>query len=266
MKRFTDSDKWSDKFFRTLSPTGKVFWMWLCDNCDNAGIWERDDDLFQFFAGTSIEVDSLLEEVDSRIDYTEDCVIFLPKFVQFQQGGMLNEAKAPHRQILRILDKHGLEQAECGKIRKGNGRVSKGLAKGNDNLTKGLAKGNLTQSVTLPKVTGLSNSNSKGKGEESEKGGRSPETEIPLDLQQGDFEESWISWLIHLDDLKRARPSGKALSAVFHTFQKWGVERSSAAIQFSISNNWASIHEEKGISSQNQKVKIHESDHDNPFD
>jgi hypothetical protein len=255
MKRFTDSEKWSDKFFRTLTPTGKIFWMWLCDNCDNAGIWERDDDLFQFFTGIDVKVDDLIEELGDRIEIVDGGKILLPKFVLFQQGGMLQEAKAPHRQIIRLLEKNGLEQRECGEIRKAKETLSKGKAKARQRV-----------SVTLPKVTsnsnGKGNSKGKGKGEEFEKGGETPETEIPLDLREGDLEETWNSWHLHLKDLGRPRPFGQALIATLETFRDWGVERSSAAIRYSIKNNWYSIHEEKGISSQNRKEKIHESDRD----
>ncbi len=44
-KRFTDTTKWTDKWFRKLSVCEKLMFLWLVDNCDNAGFWEVDLEL-----------------------------------------------------------------------------------------------------------------------------------------------------------------------------------------------------------------------------
>jgi len=40
-KRFTASEKWEDLWFSELSNKYKLFWIYLLDKCDNAGVWEN---------------------------------------------------------------------------------------------------------------------------------------------------------------------------------------------------------------------------------
>ncbi len=40
--RFTETNKWKDKWFRSLDPLEKVLFIYLIDNCDNAGFIEID--------------------------------------------------------------------------------------------------------------------------------------------------------------------------------------------------------------------------------
>ena len=45
MKRFTETLKWRDKWFRRLKLQDKLLWGWLLDNCDAAGVIDVDLDL-----------------------------------------------------------------------------------------------------------------------------------------------------------------------------------------------------------------------------
>ena len=250
MKRFTDTDKWSDKFFRSLTPSGKVFWIWLCDNCDNAGIWERDDDLFKFFSGIHVEVEAHLEELGERIEILDDGKILLPKFVLFQQGGMLNEDKPPHRQILRLLEKNGLEQRECGEIRKVNERQSKGKAKAKESLSKGKAK-----------AIGISKGKGKGKGkgkeEESEEEIR-PEGWTDRDMD--DLRPAWDAYLQHRKENKWKSPGPTQIKTLFAKFQKVGKQQSILALERSVASGWQGVFPEND--SQNKITKFIDDDRD----
>jgi hypothetical protein len=37
-KRFTDTEKWKDDWFLSLSNDYRIVWQWLLDNCNHAGI------------------------------------------------------------------------------------------------------------------------------------------------------------------------------------------------------------------------------------
>ena len=39
-KRFTDTEKWKKGFVRNLPPAYKLLWLYMLDDCDNAGVWQ----------------------------------------------------------------------------------------------------------------------------------------------------------------------------------------------------------------------------------
>ena len=253
MKRFTDSDKWRDPWFRQLTPSGKVFYLFLCDNCDNAGVWERDDERFKWESGIAVEVDAHIEELGDRVEILDNGRILLPKFVLFQQGGPLSEAKPPHRQIIKMLEKHALALDEKGK------------AKVMDNLSITKAKVKHSQSITLAKVIGNSNSKGKVEGESEGETRKHPSEQIPLDLREGDFEEAWLEYLVHLDEIGHKRPGKTAVKAMFHKFRKHGVTTSARAIRHSIEQNYAGVFPET-MTRNNAKGSLNDDhvDYDNP--
>ena len=48
-KRFTDTEKWKDPWFCALTEKEKLFWVYIVDNCDHAGIWRVNWPLVQFY-------------------------------------------------------------------------------------------------------------------------------------------------------------------------------------------------------------------------
>ena len=259
MKRFTDSEKWSDKFFRRLTPIGKLFWIWLCDNCDNAGIWERDDELFKFFSGVDVEVGDLLEELGDRIETLEDGRIILPKFVLFQQGGMLNGDKPPHRQIIRLLEKNGLEQRDCGEIRKGSGRVTEGLAKVIERVTEGKEKAKETISIGLAYPIGSGNSKGKGNIEEESEEEDRPEGWTGKDFE--DFRPSWDAFLKHRKENAWGKPKPTHIKTLFARFEEVGKSMSIIALKKSVSSGWKGVFPEKETTTNNT-TKFNDDDRD----
>jgi len=37
-KRFTDTEKWNEDWFLEIINPHKLFWIYICDNCNHAGI------------------------------------------------------------------------------------------------------------------------------------------------------------------------------------------------------------------------------------
>ena len=47
-KRFTDSTKWQKPWFNNLETKHKLFWLYILDSCNHAGIWDCNISLAEF--------------------------------------------------------------------------------------------------------------------------------------------------------------------------------------------------------------------------
>jgi len=120
MKRFTETTKWSDPWFRKLSPAAKLLWIWLTDTCDAAGVIEPDVDLATFQIGMPMGMNTFTE-LGERVEKLECGKLHIVKFVEFQVGTPSLDCKA-HNPIFQSWDKHKIK------------RVSKGYPKGIDTV------------------------------------------------------------------------------------------------------------------------------------
>jgi len=106
-KRFTDTEKWRDPWFRKLSPKMKCAWIYLLDTCDNCGVWKCDYDQLNFNICSEITENELHETFDDRIYIINSEKIWIKNFIFFQ-AGKLSEACKPHKQILELLEMHNI--------------------------------------------------------------------------------------------------------------------------------------------------------------
>src|SRR5689334_12891340 len=98
-KRFTETGIWKNqKWFKRLSPINKLFWNYLKDSCDHAGVWKIDYlaltedmgvDSFSiqdFVNECNQDFDKLtgLPVLKERILVHENQIIWITGFVQFQ--------------------------------------------------------------------------------------------------------------------------------------------------------------------------------------
>ncbi len=117
MKRFTETDKWKDPWFRRLDGRMKLLWFWLCDQCDGAGVIDPDMDLATFQIGIAVsEMD--LNTFGDRLKQIQNGKWMLTKFIPFQYGE-LSEACPAHKPVFRSLE---------------NNRVLNGYSKGINTL------------------------------------------------------------------------------------------------------------------------------------
>lgn len=107
MKRFTDTLKWDDPWFRRLSPSLKCLWFYLVDKCDAAGVIEFDPEHASFHIGERVTFADLNEFGDRVAKLTEG-KFHIVKFLKFQYS-MLSEDSPAHRPVFAALEKHGLE-------------------------------------------------------------------------------------------------------------------------------------------------------------
>jgi hypothetical protein len=105
-KRFTDSTKFRDPWYRKLSPKMKCLWEYILAECDLAGILEFDIDAIEFHIGEPISIDDLIS-LGKRVYFLEENKIFIPKFVQFQQG-TLNSDNRAHKAIFSAFEKYNI--------------------------------------------------------------------------------------------------------------------------------------------------------------
>ena len=107
MKRFTETQKWEDPWFRKLAPELKLLWHWLLDKCDGAGIIEPDIELASFQIGIQYGPDTL-SQFNDRVTILDCGKYFIPKFIGYQYGNLSRDCKA-HNPVFSSLEKHGLK-------------------------------------------------------------------------------------------------------------------------------------------------------------
>jgi len=106
-KRFTESGKWKKKWIRQLDPKYKLFWFYLLDNCDHAGVFDADIESASFHIGLEYTDKEVLEVFNRKIVPFKAEKWFIPKFVEYQYGE-LNENNRAHLSVINILNKYNL--------------------------------------------------------------------------------------------------------------------------------------------------------------
>lgn len=105
-KRFTETDKWKDPSFLKLKPTEKLVWMYIMDNCNNAGFMEWDADVCAMFTGMKLEhVEGAYEGLKRGFKGAKDSAwIYIPTFLKTQKNLPLNPENNAHKQIIALVE------------------------------------------------------------------------------------------------------------------------------------------------------------------
>lgn len=104
-KRFSETAKWDDPWFRKLTPKQKCLWQYFCDRCDVAGVLDFDPELARCHIGEEI-TETDLSALNSRICKMENGKYAIPKFIQFQYG-KLSETCPAHQKALNLVKTYG---------------------------------------------------------------------------------------------------------------------------------------------------------------
>jgi hypothetical protein len=206
-KRFTETGKWADPWFRSLSTRHKALWQWLLDNCDCAGVLgEIDWGLVSFQIGETCSEEDM-KTFGGRI---EPCGKgwWVAKFVAFQVGYVEAETLSkPHRGVLKALAKASIP-----------------LHKAMETLSKPLPKG-------------LQTLKDKDKDKDKDK-----EIVLPEKLNTPEFADAWKDWVAYRKERGQTlKPT--TIKAQLATMQDWGAADAVAAIRQSIMNGWQGIFE-----------------------
>lgn len=106
-KRFTDSEKYKDPWFRKLSPTSKMLFLFMCDDCNHAGIWKENLETFNFI----YKANATKEDIDAMSDKVlkvNNETYLIQSFIKFQYGKLNPENKA-HLGVIRALSYIGVD-------------------------------------------------------------------------------------------------------------------------------------------------------------
>lgn len=142
MRRFTETHKWDDPWFRELPGSHKLVFLYILDRCNNAGFWEVDLSALAFHTKLDPKhFEGAFKALERGLQGASGWV-WVRNFLRHQKNDCLNPANPAHRQIIALLK----DQAE-------RFPDSKAL------LPKGATKG-------LPSPIGIGKGKGKGKGDE----------------------------------------------------------------------------------------------------
>lgn len=103
-KRLTDTEKWKDDWYQSLTNDYRIIWQYLLDNCNHAGLMKRNMRLLNFHCKTEITEETLLEIFKNRI-YVSGEYYFIPKFIKFQYGNLESD-KPVIVSVIKLLQSH----------------------------------------------------------------------------------------------------------------------------------------------------------------
>lgn len=99
-KRFTSTEKWSDPWFRKLSPRLKCLWDWMFTQCDIAGSIDPDWGLASFQIGEECNA-SDVQAFGDRVSTLPSGRLLLKCFIEFQYGELTQSCRS-HVSVIAI--------------------------------------------------------------------------------------------------------------------------------------------------------------------
>lgn len=103
MKRFTDTCKWDDPWFRALPGVHKLVFLYIIDRCNNAGFLEIDMDSLAFHTKLKQDlIDGALKGLIRGIKEASGWV-WVRRFLRHQKNEPLNPVNPAHKQIIALI-------------------------------------------------------------------------------------------------------------------------------------------------------------------
>src|SRR3990167_3775253 len=105
-KRFTDTELWEEDWFISLQKDHRVFWIFVKDNCDHAGIWKQNLTAFNRLFGYKVDFNQFLKAVNldkQRVMKLKNGRYLLTGFIPFQYGVSLNLLNRFHLSVYNLL-------------------------------------------------------------------------------------------------------------------------------------------------------------------
>ncbi len=103
VKRFTETGKWDDPWFRALKGTEKLVFLYVIDRCNNAGFWEIDEAGMAFQTKLSeAHIQGAWKGLGRGLIRVGDWV-WVRRFLRHQKNENLNPSNKAHVQIIALL-------------------------------------------------------------------------------------------------------------------------------------------------------------------
>lgn len=103
MKRFTETNKWDDPWFRALSAPYKLIFSYVTDRCNNAGFWEIDADAMAFHTKLDPKhFEGAWKGLQRGIKGAGGWV-WVRRFLRHQKNEDLNVLNPAHKQIISLI-------------------------------------------------------------------------------------------------------------------------------------------------------------------
>ena len=115
-KRFTDTNKWDDDWFLELALEYKLAWQYICDNCDNVGVWKTSRKAISFHVGVEIDLVEFLRICGPKRIKVMDGKWWIRGFCDFNYNDSIrnHHANPPAKKspavesYVKLLKNHGL--------------------------------------------------------------------------------------------------------------------------------------------------------------
>ncbi|CAL2094654.1 hypothetical protein [Tenacibaculum sp. 190524A02b] len=108
-KRFIDLSI-HPKAWRKLDPNLKLTWFWLWCNCDASGVWEIDEDYFEFENSFNLNLSSLRQALPNEIEVLNGKLLLKNYIViNYCDFSKLKPSYNPHKPLFRAIKKNNIE-------------------------------------------------------------------------------------------------------------------------------------------------------------
>lgn len=111
-KRFTATEIWEEDWFLEMPQEYKLFWFYLKDKCDHAGMFKVNIKVFNSLNGANINTETVLEYFNKgkkRLRKVNGSMWLIEDFFSFQYGQTFNTNNRMHESAKKIYEKNDVE-------------------------------------------------------------------------------------------------------------------------------------------------------------
>jgi len=105
--RFTETNKWKDDWYLSLTNDYRIVWQYLIDNCSIAGVWQKGFRHLNYFCNTNLDEEHFMKIFGEKVI---DCgkFYFIPSFLKIQYPSGLLSNKPMIKSVRKELIKYNL--------------------------------------------------------------------------------------------------------------------------------------------------------------